>query len=65
MRQIRKTRGILITFFGIPGPRAIVAGAVLVARAEGVSPDERDDLAVIEAHAVEDGADVVLVLSHA
>ena len=36
-----------------------------MARAEGVSPDERDDLAVIEAHAVEDGADVVLVLSHA
>ena len=41
------------------GPRTLVARAVGVAAAEAVGAAQRHDLAVGEAHAVEDGAEVV------
>ena len=43
-----------------PGP--VEAGAVRVAAAEGVGAGQGDDLPVVEAHAVEDGAEVRLLL---
>lgn len=43
-------------------PRTVVAGAVGVSTAERVSAAKSDHFAVIEAHATEDGADVVLAL---
>ena len=43
------------------GPGAIEAGAVGVAAAEGVGAGQGDDFAVVEAHAVEDGAEVGLL----
>lgn len=43
------------------GPGAVEAGAVGVAAAEGVGAAEGDDLAVVEAHAAEDGAQVGLL----
>jgi len=44
------------------GPGARETGAVSVAAAESVSTRESDDLLVVEAHAVEDGAEVLLLL---
>lgn len=44
-------------------PRAIEAGAVGVGTSEGVSANERNNLAVIEAHTVEDVTDVLLLLA--
>ena len=43
------------------GPGAVEAGAVGVAAAEGVGAGQGDDLPVVEAHAVEDGAEVGLL----
>ena len=43
------------------GPGAVEAGAVRVAAAEGVGAGQGDDLPVVEAHAVEDGAEVGLL----
>lgn len=43
-------------------PRTVVTGAVSVGTAERVSAAKSDHFAVIEAHAAEDGADVVLAL---
>lgn len=44
------------------GPGARETGAVSVAAAESVGTRESDDLLVVEAHAVEDGAEVLLLL---
>ena len=46
---------------GREGPGALEARAVRVAAAQGVRARQGDDLAVVEAHAVEDGAEVRLV----
>ncbi|KAI7968196.1 hypothetical protein EIK77_010366 [Talaromyces pinophilus] len=43
-------------------PRTVVAGAIGVGTAQRVSAAKSDHFAVIEAHAAEDGADVVLAL---
>ena len=43
-------------------PRTLEAAAVLVAAADGVCAAQSHDLAVVEAHAVEDGAQVILLL---
>lgn len=43
------------------GPGAVEAGAVGVAAAEGVGAGQGDDFAVVESHAVEDGAEVGLL----
>ena len=47
---------------GGEGPGAVIAGAVGVAAAESVSTGKSNDLLIVEAHAVEDVAEMVLGL---